>query len=521
MKRRTFLQAGLTATALPLLLNGFPVRTFASPKFETLGLLGMENDKILVLIQLSGGNDGLNTIIPLTDYSILSSARQNILIPEKSVLKLTDETGIHPSMAKVQEMYKNGMAEVIQCVGYPEPNYSHFRSTDIWTTASDSDKIISTGWLGRYLNEFHPDFPDDYPNAEYPDPLSITIGSVVSNTCQGLVTNVGMALQDLTSIYDLVSGGEDSVPDTQAGLEIAYLRNVILQTQKYTGVIKTASDKGNNVSTSYPTTGDNKLADQLKTVAKLISGGLKTKIYVVSMSGFDTHSNQVDTDTTIGDHATLLGYVSEAVYAFFDDLKQQNLDHNVAAMTFSEFGRRIISNASAGTDHGAAAPMFIFSSEVNPVIHGTNAVLPDNPGVNDNVPMQFDFRSIYWSVLRDWFGVSDDILETVLFEKFDYIQLFKTTSVDDAGNTREFLLSNYPNPFGASTNIKFSLSSYAYVNLDIFDASGRHVTSLISKTRDAGAYDLRLDASALTPGMYYAVLRANGKRSTVAMNCVK
>ncbi len=455
MKRRSFLQMGLGVAAAPILLNGIPVSAFASDKLETIGLLAKENDKVLVLIQLNGGNDGLNTVLPLDRYDILSAARNSILIPENKALKLNENTGLHPIMTGLDNLYKDTKLGILNAVGYPNPNYSHFRSTDIWTSASDSTQYITSGWLGRYLNEYHPEYPNDYPNSEFPDPLSITVGSVVSETCQGPITRMGLAIPPTATFYDVSSIGSDNPPDTLAGAELEYIRMVIAQTQVYTNTLEQAALKGVNLSTKYPDYGKNKLADQLKIVAKLISGGLKTKVYVVTLGGFDTHSAQVDaSDKTIGNHANLLKQVSDAIEMFQDDLRLQKLEDRVVGMTFSEFGRRIISNASMGTDHGSAAPMFVFGSKVNPIIHGTSPVLPSQPKANDNIPMQFDFRSIYYSILMDWFEVPEANLTNIMLKKFDYVEVIKKSSTSVSW-TNDLSGVIYPNPARDYIEINF------------------------------------------------------------------
>lgn len=499
MKRRSFLQIGLGVAAAPILLNGIPVSAFAGDKFETIGLLAKENDKILVLVQLSGGNDGLNTVIPLDRYNILSQARKSILIPEEKVLKLKDEIGLHPAMTALQNLFRDQKLGVINAVGYPNPNYSHFRSTDIWTTASDSDKYITSGWLGRYLSEFHPEYPNTYPNEEYPDPLSITIGSVVSETCQGPLTRMGLAIPPTATFYDVSSIGNDNPPDTLAGPELEYIRMVISQTQVYTKTLEQAAEKGSNLSTKYPEYGKNKLADQLKVVAKLISGGLKTKVYVVNLGGFDTHSAQVDTtDTTTGLHANLLKQVADAIEIFQDDLRLQKLEDKVVGLTFSEFGRRIISNASLGTDHGSAAPMFVFGTNVNPIIHGVSPILPDAPKANDNIPMQFDFRSIYYSILKDWFEVPAANLTNIMMKNFDYIEVIKksSTSIED---TVWDSLTIYPNP--AKDFIEIQNIDQSAKELKIYNNYGRLMlhTPLSSSSQ-------KVNISNFSSGIYFVVL---------------
>src|ERR1041384_8250817 len=404
MKRREFIKKTVPVSVLPLFMGGFTFRAYGrSPYLETLVASGTETDRVLVVIQMNGGNDGLNTVIALDEYSALAAARNNILIAENKVLKLTDATGLHPSMPEMQSLFIAYKLAVVQGVTYPNPNLSHFRATDIWLSASDYDQIVPSGWLGRYLDQEYPDFPNGYPNVVNPDPLAIQIGSVLSPGLQGPSVSMGMAITSPSSFYQIVSGGVDQAPNTPAGHELTFIREVVQQTQQYATVIQSAAAKGKNWSKMYPQAGKNSLADQLKIVAQLISGGLKTRIYVVNLGGFDTHSSQVDTTsgTDVGTHAPLLGKLSAPIAAFQDDVMLGGNQERVIGMTFSEFGRRILSNASAGTDHGTAAPMFIFGRKVHAGIVGTNPVIPPNATVNDNLAMQYDFRAVYASLLKE------------------------------------------------------------------------------------------------------------------------
>lgn len=514
MKRRDFLRNTLPATTLPFLMNGFPLHAFGrSPVLEKLMGYATETDHVLVLVQLNGGNDGLNTVIPLDQYSNLMAARSNVAIPENKVLKLTDKTGLHPSMSGIKSLYEDAKIGIVQSVGYPDPNFSHFRSTDIWLTASDADVVVTEGWAGRYLDMEYPGFPTGYPNTQMPDPLAITIGALVSNTFQGPAVNMGMAITSSTSFYQLLSGGVDTAPNTPAGHELTFIRQVVQQTQVYVEAIKTAAAKASNQSNMYPAANTNSLADQLKIVAQLIAGGLKTRLYVVSLGGFDTHSNQVPTlgGTETGAHATLLDKVSVAISAFQDDLRLLNVQDRVVGMTFSEFGRRIKSNSSNGTDHGAAAPLIVFGTQVNPIIHGTNPVIPATVGVNDNLPMQFDFRSIYGSILKDWFGVSDTDIETILFRNFQHVPVIKPQVNGLPAETELSLFEIYPNPFVTDARIRFRTSG-ANVQVRLFDAAGREVQQLADGHYAAGEHEISFEAGNLANGLYYCRLQAGNQQ---------
>lgn len=520
---------------LPFALGGYSLQAYGRGRILDI-IVGstVETDRVLVLIQMNGGNDGLNTVIPLDQYSALSTARANILVPDNKVLKISNAVGLHPSMGGMFEMYKAGKCAIVQGVSYPNPNLSHFRGTDIWLTASDSDDVLSSGWLGRYLDQEYPDYPNGYPSAVAPDPPAIQIGSVVSIGLQGPAVSMGMAITSPNSFAQLVTGGVDTAPNTPAGHELTFVRQVTQQTQQYAQSVTTAAGKANNLSALYPTAGQNSLADQLKIVARLIAGGLKTRIYVVNIGGFDTHSDQVDqgTGNETGDHATLLGKLSAAIFAFQDDLKLLKVDHRVMGMTFSEFGRRIKSNASFGTDHGTAAPLFVFGRKVKFGIIGSNPVIPMNPAPNENLPMQFDFRQVYASILKDWLGVSPTDLNAVLLNSFQPLPLIRTEEVwhgyyannapEELVNlpTEAALVHNYPNPFNPTTRIRFS-SVGDPVELKVYDTVGREVRILIDGEMAPGLHEVEFDARDLPSGTYFYRLQTGSVHQVRKMVLVR
>jgi uncharacterized protein (DUF1501 family) len=506
MERRQFLRN--TGIVLPSLVGGFSFRAFSadSPVMQSLLAPTTETDHVFVIIQLNGGNDGLNMVIPLENFSNYANARENIYIPEDKALKLTDTTGLHPAMTGLETLYKNGQLRVVHSVGYPQPSFSHFRATDIWMSASDSKEVVNTGWAGRYLNYEYPNFPYGYPNSSMTDPLAIQIGSTTSLTLQGPAVNMGMNISNTSNFYHLISGIEDPAPDTPAGKELTYIRQIAEQTQQYSTVIKAAATKTVQ-QVSYPV--NNSLGDQLKIVARLIAGGLKTRIYMVSYGGFDTHSQQVDsTDTTTGSHARLLKNVSDAIKSFQDDLTFLKVDDRVVGMTFSEFGRRIKSNGSMGTDHGAAAPLFIFGKSVLGGVLGDTPMIPANATVNDNLPFQYDFRSVYSTILANWLCVKDEDLQQIMLKNYQILPLVNAGVCKKAVNlSGETLISNYPNPFTTSTIITFTTAG-GHTLIQVIDTMGRVVKTLLDKEYGAaGTYTVTFDGSFLQTGVYYARLQ--------------
>jgi len=513
MKRRDFLKASSPFALLPLALNGMPIKALGSPSImNALQGAFVDTDHVLVLIQLNGGNDGLNTVIPVDQYSNLSKVRSNVMIPQTKVLLLDDVqgTGLHPSMTGMRELFNNEKLGIIQGVGYPDPNFSHFRSTDIWMTGSDADETLTSGWVGRYLSQEYPNFPTGFPNASMPDPLALQIGSVVAPVCQGVSANMGMAISDPSTYYQLLTGEYDPAPSSKAGFELEYIRQVAYQSNEYGQAVKAASEKGNNKSDKYPTAGQNRLADQLKIVANLISGGLKTRVYICNLGGFDTHAAQVDATggNDTGTHANLLGMVSEAITAFQDDVEQLGLDNRVLGMTFSEFGRRISANFSYGTDHGTSAPMFVFGKHVKGGFTGSNPKIDSNTTVQDNLPMQYDFRQVYSTILKDWFCLPELDVETVMLDKFDQLSLLNDScSVGSAQReawrrSGESWVTNYPNPFHSNTNIKFA-SEGDQVVIDLLDSQGRFLKNIVDGMYPKGSHEVVFNAHDLSAGTYY------------------
>jgi uncharacterized protein (DUF1501 family) len=487
-------------------MGGFKISALSRLPFFDILRGAEDNDHVLVLVQLFGGNDGLNTLIPLSNYSDYYSARSNIAIPEASVLKLSQDTmnGLHPAMTGFQSLYDNDQLAVLQAVGYPDADGSHFRAMDVWLSGSDEDQYLNTGWTGRFLGQTYTNYPVGYPNADMPDPLAIQIGSVVSPVFMADSGTTAMAVPTDADFYNLINGITEPEPDTPMGTELTYLQAIARQTNKYATAIENAANK---VTQQAPYPADNDLASQLKTVARLVAGGLKTKVYMVSFGSFDTHGAQVNSgDTTTGNHATLLKKTSDAITAFMNDLKFLGVGDRVMGMTFSEFGRRIISNGSMGTDHGTAQPVFVFGNAAQTGVLGQN---PNLSGSNaeSNIAMQYDFRSVYSSFLRDWFCVSPGDVTTMLMKQYQYLPFIKSSacgnSSTDPSSLGNSLISNYPNPFTSTTTITFKTNG-GHTLVQIFDTAGHLVLLPVDQDYAQGTYSVTVATASLAAGVYYA-----------------
>jgi hypothetical protein len=326
-----------------------------------------------------------------------------------------------------------------------------------------------------------------------------------------------MAIASTSSFYQLLSGGVATAPSTPAGHELTFIRQVVSQTQVYTATIQAAAGRARNLSPLYPAAGQNALADQLKIVAQLVAGGLSTRIYVCQFGGFDTHTLQVPAtgSTSTGYHATLLGKVADGINAFQDDLRLLGVQDRVIGMTFSEFGRRIKSNSGIGTDHGAAAPLIVFGSKANPIVHGPNPTLPANAGVNDNVAMQYDFRSIYTSILKDWFQVTPATLITLFGKSFPYVPVIKPSALATTTATAVADFSVYPNPNAGGPAMLAFTSEGGVVQVVVFDGLGREVRRPVAgRTLGVGPQQVPLDLRGLAPGAYHCTVREGSRSSS-------
>ncbi len=496
----------------PFIVGGIPVASIA--RNSMLNLVNEESDRVLVLIQLNGGNDGLSMLTPLNSYDALANVRSNIILPQNKLLGIDNNLALHTEMTGMKSMYDDAKVNVIQNVGYPEQNRSHFRSTDIWNSGSSANEFLQTGWIGRYLDTQFPGYPSDYPSPEYQDPFALTIGSIVSETCQGFAGNFSMALADPTNVTQLNTPTNNELVSGCGADQLGFLVNEIEKTNEYGDRIKEAYELGNNLSSQYDD--ENRLSAQLKTVARLISGGLASKFYVVSLGGFDTHANQTeDSDPSVGIHAGLLKTLSDAIAAFQDDVSKLGLEDRVLGMTYSEFGRRIRSNDSYGTDHGDAAPLIVFGNCVNAGVVGTNPEITTDVGGNDGINMETDFRNIYGSVLMDWFDVEESTVKDMFHDEFSYIPIASTcaapSAVEDIIGSKK--LTAYPNPISDVFTIEFETET-SYQRISLHDGLGREIQVVSNRKFESASHQLRIDMRSYPSGNYFVrMLGSNGTRS--------
>ncbi len=399
MKRRDFLKN--TALASGALL----VPTFLKP-LEALGQADMSGYKNLVILQLSGGNDGLNTIVPFGN-DIYYQKRSSIAINPTDVIRLNDMQGLNPSLSALKEIYDQGWMSIINSVGYPNPDRSHFRSMDIWQTASDSNQFFSTGWIGRYLDSACQNCQNPYTAIEVDDTLSLTMKGAARK---------GMAVQDPHKLYQATREpffkglAAEHAGDHLSEDNLGYLYKTMIETYSSAEYIEQTS-KTYTVSAPYPAT---PLGNQLKTISKFIGSGLKTRVYYVSLSGFDTHAGQQNQQNR------QFKVYGDAVAAFVKDLRQTGKLDDTLVMTFSEFGRRVEQNASNGTDHGTANNVLLFGGKLRKA--GIFNQAPDLARLdNGDLKYQIDFRQVYATLLDKWLDISNSQILGRHFEGLGFI----------------------------------------------------------------------------------------------------
>ncbi len=437
MKRRKFLKNIGKLSSAPIVLNGLGMSTLLSPAMlEMLTTCDGVEDRTLVVLFLKGGNDGLNTIIPVDQYSTYIGHRPTIGIPETgtgayinldTTLDVADQVGIHPSIESFKDMYESGKARMIQAVGYPDFNQSHFKSTDLWLGGGDGTPggTNGSGWVGRFFENAYPGIHGS-PNDDFPDPLGIQFGdtkaSLGYHDCSSVYQAVNLTGQYPGNLYGLLNGlgtaPHTNIPDSEFGEEIQYIMDVENSTNVYGQRITDVFNAGTNSSTVYP---DGYLSYQLSLIARLLSGGSQTKMFMAHRGGFDTHVNQVEEGSThTGEHANNIADVFDSIKAFHNDLTNLGLGNKVVTVVFSEFSRRITENGNTGTDHGNYGPMFLFGDAVNPGISGTNFDLTaiNDSGNMDASEMQFDYRDVLKSVLQNWMGAGTDILDPTLLSPY-------------------------------------------------------------------------------------------------------
>ena len=396
MKRRDFIKTSTLASSLTLAPSF--VRAFENVALNQLGF------KKLVIIQLAGGNDGLNTIVPFRN-DLYYKNRPGISIPKSSVIKINDELGFHESMAPLKNLYDQGYLSIINNVGYPNPNRSHFRATDIWQTASGSDQYYDSGWLGRYIDHYG---KKSSTGIEVDDSLSLIMKGEKTN---GIATKRASVLFRNTQTPYFKKVIDRQTEQHLSEHNLGYLYKTMLEAKSSAKYIYETS-KTFKTKYQYP---KNPFGQQLKTTAEFINSNLSTKVYYLSMGGFDTHARQKQRQKQ------LLSVYSNAMEVFIKDLDQNDTFKDTLVLTFSEFGRRVKQNAAGGTDHGTANNVFVIGKNLKN--KGFYNDVPDlaNLDANGDLKYAVDFRDIFATVLDKWLMADDSIILKNQFNKLDFI----------------------------------------------------------------------------------------------------
>jgi uncharacterized protein (DUF1501 family) len=407
LTRRAFLHTSLLGAALSWTIPVFLERTFMTLNAQAADSSRQtatgKDHPILVVLQLAGGNDGLNTVIPFGD-DLYYKERPKLAVPKEQVLCLDGLVGLHPNLAPLKNLYDSGNLAIIQGVGYPNPNRSHFRSTEIWQTASDAQQNLNRGWIGRYFDNccagaeptvgvvLGEQLPEAFNGAS---PTGVAVGKP-GNLGFDRETDPDEAhLFSELNVLEPSSMSGDSIGNlagpSRSGLSaLEYLQRTALDAQVSTDKIKQVL-KGTKNEAAYP---KSQLGNSLALISRLIAGGLPTRVYYASQGGYDTHAGQVNT------HKRLLNELGTSLAAFCSDLRAKSVFDQVLVMTFSEFGRRVSENANGGTDHGTAAPMFVCGGSVQPGLYGTQP--PLNRLDAGDLLYNVDFRSVYSTILSKW-----------------------------------------------------------------------------------------------------------------------
>lgn len=397
IKRKEFIQVGSLATA-SVLVPKF-LKAFETP------LPVPKGNKVVVVLQLSGGNDGLNTVIPYRN-DLYYKARPRLGIARGNALSLTDETGLHPVLTGLKELYDDGSLSILNNVGYPNPDRSHFRSMDIWHAASQSNEYWTTGWLGRYLDAQCKGCDKPTQALELDDVLSLALKGEEMK---------GIAMKDPRRLFGTANEKffrevmkEHETEDEERPVE--YLYKTMAETLSSADYIFKQS-RLHPTKAVYPQTG---LGNSLKTIASLIFSDINTRVYYVSLGSFDTHVNQGP------QQQRLFTEMNDAVTAFVKDMKQQGRFDDVLLFTFSEFGRRVQQNASGGTDHGTANNMFFISGKLKQ--KGVLNAMPDLADLTeDDLKYQVDFKNVYATILNNWLGADDKSILKKNYQHLSFI----------------------------------------------------------------------------------------------------
>ncbi len=529
MKRRDFVKTGAMIGAGTILAPHILKGNKLYKSIDNDKLLNSEDDSIIVILELFGGNDGLNTVIPFDQEDEYFKLRPTLGLSKDKATQF-GSSDLWFNNALIKDIHKdgfinlmdNGQLAVVQGIGYNYPNLSHFQSRDIWHSGitpkneDDFPKLLE-GWLGRYFASKLDNFPLEIPE----HPLAIQVDGTVSMLLNSNKGFMGIAVNDPDKFFE--NGGELSSalpkfqnPQSKYEDEFNYVHVIAQQSEDYAKAVKEAWDIGKSkIKVDY--TSD--LSQKFKIISALIAGGLKTKVYYVRLSNFDSHAKQADGDG-YGQHWTLLQQVASSISEFLDDAKQIGYAERVVGMTMSEFGRRPFENGSSGTDHGGGSMQFVFAGS-DKYINGGYYKEQGAPSLTDfddygNILKNYDFRRVYVDFLETWFKASKEETTAVFGEQMTSLNILnpRATSVSDSlviSNNLPFTI--LPNPTDRDAHVQFELKSADNVQIDLYSILGNKITTLYSAFTSAGFYSIPLNAN-LSNGSYMVNIRTKNRSYT-------
>lgn len=505
--RRSFLQTlGLGGVGATLMVNGIPM-AYGKPTALSSALAKADSGRVLLIIRLQGGNDGLNTIVPIYDYDNYANARPTIKHELTDLYRLSDNFGMPNYVQEyLESFWECGGMRIVHGTGYENQNLSHFTGTDNMSKGTD-DELVNTGVYGNYFETIYPDYLLNLPEA----PPAIQIGGIGDIIFKGTESDYAFTLANTNQLERIISSGNlydvADVPDCTKGSQLRYVRGVLNATLKYSGVIKAAADSQKN-TVEFP---DTRLGRSLSIISKTVKARMGTSVYMVNLNGFDTHANQPER------HQELLTDLSESIHAFYKDLVSEGRDSDVLTMTISEFGRRVKENGSNGTDHGTAAPMLLFG----PSLNGSGFV-GEHPSLTNlsrgNLKHTQDFINVYGTVMQEWLCIDQAIINSSLPRPYTSLELGFDCNSSVSGIEciiRERFEHNavYDDK---QVMIRISSNEGDFYKIALYNVLGQKTGDLFEGNLEAGQHDINITEKwpNLATGIYiYSISKGSKKYS--------
>jgi len=475
-----------------------------------------ENDRILVLVRLDGGNDGFNTIVPrgITQEKY-QQKRPQLFIPEQELKEtiIDDSNAFNPVFSQLMPMWKNGNMAAINNMAYENPSYSHFRSKDIWATATESNIFEDRGWLGRYIDTIMPAFFEAPPVV----PVALEVGDVAELAFQGKYNSTSLSINSVDQFYSVAQNGKlydtSFLGNCNRDQEILFLREIANSSFYYKDAIQEAFDASFSKSPAkaYPATD---LGERLYIVSQMIKGGLGTKIYMVSLGGFDTHNDQKDR------HTPLLNEYAEAIQTFYQDMKNYHLTDKVLTLSFSEFGRTWTQNHSGGTDHGLGGPVFLHGGNINGGLYGRQPNI-NNISDREDPAHQFDFKTIYAAILKNWLCINPQIANYVLGKDIEpFSNLIPACKYAPTANNRAVLLGHQIHIGQPDIiEIQYAIKRDMRIQLELLNRFGQVIYVLYKGEQTKGTHTVIFNKAEnpIPTGNYFYRLKAGAEVHTKAI----